>query len=58
MSPSTFKQPPFFCFPSSQVISFILLFVFVFVFLGFFFIQRNHFQPDIRKPNSIQYSVS
>ena len=36
MSPSTFKQPPFFCFPSIQVISFILLFVVCFCFFVFF----------------------
>ena len=53
--PQPLNKLHFFSFPSIQVIRFILLFVFVF---AFFFIQRNHFQPDIRKPNSIQYSVS
>ena len=51
------KSPIFISRPFKELGLFCCLFLFV-VFIIIIIIQGNHFQPDIRKPNSIHYSGS
>ena len=51
------KSPIFISRPFKELGLFCCLFLFV-VFFIIIIIQGNHFQPDIRKPNSIHYSGS